>query len=99
MKKFRDYQSKACTAILDTWKRHKTCISTVATGGGKTLIAAGLSKYLTDQGGRVLFLANRNELCVQPLAAFRDQGMIAALERPKTGPRSPREWLSVQCKP
>ena len=65
---------------MTTWRDHKSCIATVATGGGKTLIAAGLSKKLSETG-RVLFLANRNELCVQPLGAFRDQGMIAALEK------------------
>jgi superfamily II DNA or RNA helicase len=81
MKKFRDYQRQASVAILDHWKRHHSCIATVATGGGKTLIAAGTSKFLVDQGNRVLFLANRNELCVQPLGAFREQGMIAALEK------------------
>jgi superfamily II DNA or RNA helicase len=81
VKTFRDYQLKASREILKAWQNHQTCIATVATGGGKTLIAAGTSKYLTDQGGRVLFLANRNELCVQPHAVFRDQGMIAALEK------------------
>lgn len=81
MKIFRDYQRQASVAILDTWKQHKSCIATVATGGGKTLIAAGTSKFLVGQGKRVLFLANRNELCVQPFAAFRDQGMIASLEK------------------
>ena len=81
MKKFRDYQLDASQSILKTWQEHRTCIATVATGGGKTLIAAGTSKYLVDRGARVLFLANRNELCVQPFSAFRDQGMIAALEK------------------
>jgi len=81
MKQFRDYQLTASREIIKAWQSHRTAIATVATGGGKTLIAAGTSKYLTDQGGRVLFLANRNELCIQPHAAFRDQGMIAALEK------------------
>jgi superfamily II DNA or RNA helicase len=80
-KTFRDYQKAAADAILDKWKNHKSVIATVATGGGKTLIAAGLTKKLVDNGGRVLFLANRNELCLQPLAAFREQGIIAALEK------------------
>jgi superfamily II DNA or RNA helicase len=81
MKTLRDYQRAAASAIMDSWKEHRSCIATVATGGGKTLIAAGLTKKLVDNGGRVLFLANRNELCLQPLAAFREQGVIAALEK------------------
>jgi superfamily II DNA or RNA helicase len=80
MKQFRDYQLRCAGAILTTWKEHKSCIATVATGGGKTLIAAGVSKKLLETG-RVLFLANRNELCTQPLGAFREQGIIAALEK------------------
>ena len=80
-KYFRDYQSDASSAILQKWQQHKSCIVTVATGGGKTLIAAGTAKKLVETG-RVLFLANRNELCVQPLAAFRDQlGSVPALEK------------------
>lgn len=79
-KVFRDYQLAAAAAIIETWREHKSCIATVATGGGKTLIAAGLSTKLVESG-RVLFLANRNELCSQPMAVFRDQGMIPALEK------------------
>lgn len=80
MKTFRDYQLRCASEILSTWKKHKSCIATVATGGGKTLIAAGLTKKLVESG-RVLFLANRNELCTQPLAVFHEQGMIASLEK------------------
>jgi superfamily II DNA or RNA helicase len=76
----RPYQLEACSAILNKWKEHRTCIATVATGGGKTLIASSLSTKLV-QTGRVLFLANRNELCTQPLGAFRDQGIFASLEK------------------
>src|SRR4029077_8529200 len=79
-KVFRDYQLACCASILKEWRDHRSCIATVATGGGKTLIAAGASKKLVETG-RVLFLANRNELCIQPLGAFREQGLIAALEK------------------
>jgi superfamily II DNA or RNA helicase len=81
MKEFRDYQLDASQSILKTWQDYRTCIATMATGGGKTLVAAGTSKYLLDRGARILFLANRNELCAQPLAAFAEQGMFAALEK------------------
>ena len=81
MKQLRDYQLDASQSILKAWQDHRTCIATMATGGGKTLVAAETSKYLLDRGARVLFLANRNELCAQPLAAFAAQGMFAALEK------------------
>jgi superfamily II DNA or RNA helicase len=81
LKTFRPYQLDASRSILSTWQKHRTCIATVATGGGKTLIAAGTTKYLVDKGARVLFLANRNELCTQPFYAFQDQGLSAAFEK------------------
>jgi superfamily II DNA or RNA helicase len=81
--KFRPYQSEAAQAIISAWKQNQNCITVVATGGGKTLIAAGTSaRVRLNGGGRILFLANRNELCVQPMATFADQlGDIPALEK------------------
>lgn len=83
MKVFRPYQREAAAAILGAWAKGQHCITVVATGGGKTLIAAGTSaKIQQNGGGRILFLANRNELCVQPMAAFADQlGVVPALEK------------------
>lgn len=88
MKQFRPYQADAANAILAAWKKNQNCITVVATGGGKTLIAAGTAAHIQavnapgGTGGRILFLANRNELCIQPLEAFSDQlGYIPALEK------------------
>jgi superfamily II DNA or RNA helicase len=81
MKSFRPYQTDASIAILSTWAKHRSCITVVATGGGKTLIAAGTAAKIKDKG-RVLFLANRNELCSQPLDVFAEQcGIKPALEK------------------
>jgi superfamily II DNA or RNA helicase len=80
-KQFRPYQSEAIDAILDTWQKHRSCIAVMATGGGKTLVAAGVAERLRGKG-RILFLANRNELCRQPLEVFHHQlGQIPALEK------------------
>ena len=82
MRQFRTYQADASAAILQSWKEFRSSICVVATGGGKTLIAAGTTAAITPQGGRVLFLANRNELCQQPLEVFREQtGIVPALEK------------------
>lgn len=83
MKQFRPYQSDAAGAIIKAWKQNQHAICVVATGGGKTVIAAGTTaRVRLNGGGRVLFLANRNELCVQPMATFADQlGDIPALEK------------------
>ena len=81
MRAFRPYQADASAAILKSWTQYKSGICVVATGGGKTLIAAGTAAKLTPHG-RVLFLANRNELCQQPLEVFREQtGIVPALEK------------------
>jgi superfamily II DNA or RNA helicase len=80
-KKFRPYQQEASAAITKAWSDKRSCIAVVATGGGKTLIAAGTAARIQNQG-KILFLANRNELCTQPLAAFSDQlGYEPALEK------------------
>jgi superfamily II DNA or RNA helicase len=53
----------------------------MATGGGKTLVAADTAGRIAPRG-RVLFLANRNELCSQPLEVFYNQlGYLPALEK------------------
>src|SRR4029077_15602046 len=83
MQKFRPYQLEASSAILKAWANKQNAICVVATGGGKTMIAAGTSARIQNNGGgRILFLANRNELCQQPLAAFGEQlGFAPALEK------------------
>jgi superfamily II DNA or RNA helicase len=81
MKNFRPYQHEASAAILKAWGEHRSCLASMATGAGKTLVAAGTAAKVVDKG-RVLFLANRNELCIQPLDAFRDQlGYVPELEK------------------
>jgi superfamily II DNA or RNA helicase len=81
MKILRDYQRSASDAIVTTWAKHRAHLCSVATGGGKTMIAAETTARIQTKG-RVLFLANRNELCQQPLGTFRSQlGFVPALEK------------------
>jgi superfamily II DNA or RNA helicase len=80
----RPYQVEAGKAILATWAKHRSHLCIVATGGGKTFIAASTTGDVLrkDAKHRVLFLANRNELCTQPLAAFAGElGFEPALEK------------------
>jgi superfamily II DNA or RNA helicase len=77
----RDYQTDAVGSILRCWKDNRSCLAVMATGGGKTLVAASAAGQLIEQG-RVLFLANRNELCLQPRETFTHQlGFVPALEK------------------
>lgn len=81
-KKFRPYQQEATSAILRAWAQGQHSICVVATGGGKTVIAvATAAKIHENGGGRILYLANRNELCEQPRLAFQQQGIRADLEK------------------
>lgn len=74
----RPYQEDAITATLDQYKNgtRRTMI-VLATGGGKTVIAAALvdrMKQLPDviaAGGRVLFLAHRDELIFQTVEKMK----------------------------
>ena len=78
----RPYQIEARDAILRTWETNKSQMCVVATGGGKTLIAADASAKVAKAGGRILYLANRNELLKQPYAIFETQtGISPALEK------------------
>src|SRR5258706_5125116 len=83
MKQFRPYQTEAAQAIISAWKQNQNCITVVATGGGKTLIAAGTSaRVQLNGGGPILYLVNRNEPCIQPMDAVCDQlGQYPGLEK------------------
>jgi superfamily II DNA or RNA helicase len=77
----RPYQEDAVNGILKSWKEFPSSMTVVATGGGKTVIAAAVASRVLKEG-RVLYIANRNELCVQPMSAFRSMvGFVPALEK------------------
>ena len=81
MKVLRPYQKDAVDAILHSWSSNRTTLAVMATGAGKTLVTAGVTKRLNGKG-KVLFLANRNELVTQPLATFAQElGYVPDLEK------------------
>ena len=51
--------------IYRAWKSHKSVMTTLATGGGKTIIFSSIAKDCAERGGRVLVLAHREELITQ----------------------------------
>lgn len=62
----RDYQREAVSAIHNEWNSgHNNTLLVLATGLGKTVVAASVIKDEVDSGGRVLFLAHRDELLKQ----------------------------------
>lgn len=60
--KLRWYQEEAVAAILASLKDNRSTLCVLATGGGKTRVAAELARL---EAGRVCFLAHRDELIKQ----------------------------------
>ena len=54
---------------------HKSIVSVLGCGGGKSVIQAEIARSATDKGNRVLFLVHRKELCEQITNTFTRQGV------------------------
>lgn len=61
----RDYQIDAVAGIYQQLREHRSTLAVLATGLGKTVIAAEVALVWPEQHGRVLFLAHRKELIEQ----------------------------------
>lgn len=76
----RYYQRDAITDTFFAWSELPRVVGKLGTGGGKTVIAAGIIDQ--DREGRTLFLADQNELCEQPRNVIRRfSGLVADLEK------------------
>lgn len=87
----RPYQTEACAAVLgalgekpwhaDGDETFRSALLNLATSAGKTVIAGAVITAVKDRG-KCLYLADTDELCVQPLRKFyRLFGIHAALEK------------------
>jgi superfamily II DNA or RNA helicase len=61
----RDYQDEAVDAIYSAWQTNRSVLAELATGLGKTVIAAEVCLRWPRECGRILFLAHRQELIYQ----------------------------------
>ena len=62
----REYQTTALKEIKSSFKAgYKAPLLVLPTGAGKTIVFSELSKYLIDQGKKVLILVHRRELVTQ----------------------------------
>jgi superfamily II DNA or RNA helicase len=61
----RDYQLEAIAKFWESIQQHRSCLLQLATGMGKTVIAAEIALQWPESAGRVLFLAHRKELIEQ----------------------------------
>jgi superfamily II DNA or RNA helicase len=61
----RDYQKKAVEQIRSVSREHQQLIWTGATGSGKTIIGADITRKANDKKKRVLWLVHREEIADQ----------------------------------
>ena len=74
--KLREYQAELIGRIrLSIMHGHKSIVSVLGCGGGKSVIQAEIAHSATDKGNRVLFLVHRKELCEQISNTFTAQGV------------------------
>lgn len=66
----RDYQIRASDAAFELWKTIQAVLVVMATGLGKTVLAADVIRRM--QPGRTLFLAHREELIFQAANKIRE---------------------------
>ncbi|MBP5431582.1 DEAD/DEAH box helicase [Ruminococcus sp.] len=76
----RPYQQE----LIDNIRRsvrsgHRSIVSVLGCGGGKSVIQAEISRSATDKGNTVLFLVHRKELCEQIANTFAAQGVDMSL--------------------
>lgn len=67
----REYQTRAFEATLDSLRRGKNPVCAVATGGGKSLIAAALVDRFRSRGGYTLMVTHNRTLVTQNLNALK----------------------------
>lgn len=76
----RDYQRELINNIRQSVKcGHRSIVSVLGCGGGKSVIQAEIARSATDKGNRVLFLVHRKELCEQITGTFTAQGVDMGL--------------------
>ncbi len=78
----RPYQVAASAAVRSGWARGlRSQLLVLATGTGKTVIAADEIRHEVQLGHRVLFVAHREELLEQTQRKLADVGIAAGIEQ------------------
>lgn len=71
----RPHQDSILNSLRRDWKKYRTHILHLPTGGGKTAVAAKIINGFVNNGMRVLFLAPYQTLVMQTAERFMDYGL------------------------
>lgn len=72
----RPYQQELIDNIRHSARAgHRSIVSVLGCGGGKSVIQADIARSAADRGNNVLFLVHRKELCEQITGTFTAQGV------------------------
>lgn len=99
MRRPRDYQVAAITAIRDAYKSGKKgVVVELFTGAGKGYVIAAIARMVNEKKGRVCVAVNRDNLCNQLFASLAEQGLFPTMERgqDKASPMSDVVVASIQ---
>ena len=68
----RDYQQAAVQDLRSAITRSGSAVYVLATGAGKTIVAAEIARLAADKGSRTMFLVHRRELVKQAVATLSE---------------------------
>lgn len=83
MIELRPYQQAAVDEIREAFKRHKSVLFQLPTGGGKSACFSFMAKSSIDKGKRVLVLSNRTEILMQNGGTLQRMGLEVEYINPK----------------
>lgn len=80
--KYRPYQIECLGCIEAGWAKYSRQMIVLAAGGGKTILFSAETYRWTSHGGRVLILADSDELCSQAVdKLLKSTGLVADIEK------------------
>lgn len=99
-KALRPHQTAGLGLLRESFRSgHRRPLLQIATGGGKTVVAANIIRGVVDNGGTVVFTAPALSLIDQTVAAFRSEGIdrigVMQADHPETDCSQPVQVASV----
>ena len=93
----RDYQTKLVDQTLTALQTNNGVVVQLATGAGKTVVAAELASILSKRGANVAFVAHRRELLQQARNKLGDFATVASIVEASRLPTAPDVLFFDEC--